>query len=118
MSKNTVFLILLVCGVAYCESYIGQNDLEARGKKKKKIALFVYIADLVLKKFFILKLVYAFIFWVVLHKAGYFLAWFASYLKEKKHHEHHDHHEYHGHDHHYDYQPAYGAYGPYRRKNH
>ncbi|KAL0850714.1 hypothetical protein ABMA28_006656 [Loxostege sticticalis] len=112
MCKSTVLAMLFLCFVAFCECYDGENEIEARGKKKK-IALFVYIADLVLKKFFILKLIYAFIFWVVLHKAGYFLAWFTSYLKEQKHHEHHDFH----HDHHYDYhQPSYG-YGPYRRKN-
>ncbi|CAH0727679.1 unnamed protein product, partial [Brenthis ino] len=92
-----------------------ENEIEGRGKKKK-IALFIYIADLVLKKFFILKLIYAFVFWVVVHKAGYFLTWFVSYLKDYKlkHHEHYDHHEYYVPHQHYEYGPP----GPYRKESH
>ncbi|XP_038220807.1 uncharacterized protein LOC119838777 [Zerene cesonia] len=107
LARSSILLFLLyfvlVCGA------VSESDVEARGKKKK-IALFVYIADLVLKKFFILKLVYAFAFWLVIHKAGYFLAWFISYLKEQKNYHHHPHHDYVPH---YDH-----SYGPYRRESH
>ncbi|XP_052750177.1 uncharacterized protein LOC128200524 [Galleria mellonella] len=105
MCSRTV-IVLFLLSVAFVFTIAEQNDIEARGKKKK-IALFVYFADLVIKKIFILKLIYAFVFWVVLHKAGYFLGWFASYLKEKK---EDDHHHY-GHHHHYE-----PPYVPYRRK--
>ncbi|KAL4703480.1 hypothetical protein ACJJTC_018559 [Scirpophaga incertulas] len=105
--KLMITLVIIYSYVVCCEC-AGTAEVEARGKKKK-IAIFVYIADLILKKFFILKLVYAFIFWVLLHKAGYFLTWFAGYIKEQKH-EHHFEHP------HYEQQPSYG-YGPYRRQN-
>nr|XP_053613910.1 uncharacterized protein LOC128677228 [Plodia interpunctella] len=99
MNLRSSVLILFILSVTIC--YVaGQNGVEPRGKKKK-IALFVYFADLVVKKIFILKLVYAFVLWVVIHKAGYFLAWFASYLKAQKKDQHYEH------DHHYDHQPSY-----------
>ncbi|XP_028036205.1 uncharacterized protein LOC114247432 [Bombyx mandarina] len=106
--KIIVLFIILTSIAVFCE---GSEEIEARGKKKK-IALFVYFADIVIKKIFVLKLIYAFVFWVVLHKAGYFLSWFASYIKEQKHeyHDHHDHHEYA----HHDYGPNYG---PYRKQS-
>ncbi|CAG4953713.1 uncharacterized protein LOC123692834 [Colias croceus] len=107
LARRSILLFLLY-SVIVCEA-VSENDVEPRGKKKK-IALFVFIADLVLKKFFVLKLVYAFIFWLVIHKAGYFLTWFISYLKEQSHHHHHPHHEY---GPHYDH-----SYGPYRRESH
>ncbi|KAG6441932.1 uncharacterized protein LOC115448926 [Manduca sexta] len=109
--KSVIVLLTLSCYVV-CDATSG--EIEARGKKKK-IALFVFFADLVLKKIFILKLVYAFILWIVLHKAGYFLSWFATYLKEQKH-NYHEYHDYHGP--HHEYGPSYGhGYGPYRRQN-
>ncbi|CAH0695559.1 unnamed protein product [Spodoptera exigua] len=65
----------------------------------------VYFVDLVIKKIFILKLIYAFAFWLLLHKAGYIFGWFLSYIKEKpEYHGHHDHHHI-----------EYGPPGPYRR---
>ncbi|XP_072937532.1 uncharacterized protein [Epargyreus clarus] len=101
--------------------------IEPRGKKKK-IALFVYFADIILKKIFIFKLIYAFIFWLVIHKAGYFLTWFISYLKEQKRdHDHYVPHYDHGPSYgpHYDHGPSYEphydhgpGYGPYRRESH
>ncbi|CAH2050949.1 unnamed protein product, partial [Iphiclides podalirius] len=85
----------------------------------------VYWADIVIKKIFFLKLFYAFVFWLVIHKAGYFLSWFVSYLKEKKneHHEYHDHHDHYSPHQYYEYGPP-GSYGPpghyvpYRRQSH
>ncbi|XP_059046953.1 uncharacterized protein LOC131842438 [Achroia grisella] len=106
MCSKTI-LVFLMLSVVFAFTMAEQNDVESRGKKKK-IALFVYFADLVIKKIFVLKLIYAFVFWVVLHKAGYFLTWFASYLKEKKEDDHHHHH-----GHHY---PDAPPYIPYRRK--
>ncbi|XP_069361842.1 uncharacterized protein [Maniola hyperantus] len=97
-----VMVLLFVSSLAGCEAFDVGNEIEARGKGKK-IALYVYFADLVIKKIFILKLIYAVVFWIVIHKAGYFLSWFVGYLKEhKKNHEHHvpDH---------------YGHYGPYKK---
>ncbi|CAG9796313.1 unnamed protein product [Diatraea saccharalis] len=106
--KTIISVILLSYVIINCECS-ENSDVEMRGKKKKKIAIgLVYIADLVLKKFFFLKLAYAFVFWLVIHKAGYFLTWFASYLKEQKHH-HHEHP-------HYDYHPSY-SHGPYRKQS-
>ncbi|XP_075985544.1 uncharacterized protein LOC142982722 [Anticarsia gemmatalis] len=104
----TVLLVFLC--VVYSEG-LEQNEVEARGKKKK-IALFIYFLDLVVKKVFILKIIYAFAFWVLLHKAGWFFGWFVSYLKEQKH-DHVEHYEHHPHHHHYE---EYGPPGPYRRK--
>ncbi|GBP96699.1 hypothetical protein EVAR_70043_1 [Eumeta japonica] len=118
--------------VACCED--DELVAEDRGKKKK-YALFLYVAHLVLKKIFIIKIFYAFVFWVILHKAGYLFSWFISYLKDKKkeyveHHDHdhdHDHGHYHGHFHdsygpYYEYGSPYdngykGGYGHYKRKN-
>ncbi|XP_041975799.1 uncharacterized protein LOC121730725 [Aricia agestis] len=108
--------MLFVCALALsCFVAIEAHSVEARGKKKK-IALLIYFADLILKKVFIFKLVYAFIFWVVVHKAGYFLAWFISYLKQQKH-EHVPHHEYIPHHEygHHEYGPHHD-YGPYNRR--
>ncbi|CAG9582053.1 unnamed protein product [Danaus chrysippus] len=85
------FLLVLVLSFLVTASASSIEDLESR-EKKKKIALFIYFADLVLKKIFIFKIIYAFIFWLVIHKAGYFLSWFVSYLKDQKHH-HHDYHD-------------------------
>ncbi|CAK1602566.1 unnamed protein product [Parnassius mnemosyne] len=122
MNLKSILTIVLVFLTVTCNcNVIGYSDVdEARGKKKK-IALFVYWADIVIKKIFVLKLIYAFVFWVVIHKAGYFLTWFISYLKEKKH-EHHDHHAHYIPHHHYDYEPpgSYGppSYEPYRRQSH
>ncbi|XP_013188004.2 uncharacterized protein LOC106132970 [Amyelois transitella] len=106
MKMRSTVLIMFILSVTIC-FVAGQNIEETRGKKKK-IALFVYFADLIVKKIFILKLIYAFVFWVVIHKAGYFLAWFTSYLKEQKVHDHHPTYHYDQHDHR---QPAYIAYG-------
>ncbi|CAH3953616.1 unnamed protein product [Pieris brassicae] len=98
-----VFLSVVICVVA-------DGEVEARGKKKK-IAFYVFLADIVLKKVFILKLIYAFIFFVVIHKAGYFLSWFVGYLKDQE--QHHHHYEYPSYGPHYDH-----SYGPYKRKSH
>ncbi|CAH2102008.1 unnamed protein product [Euphydryas editha] len=116
-----VFIMLLFSLITTCECL--ENEIESRGKKKK-IAWFVFFADIVLKKIFILKLIYAFVFWVVIHKAGYFLTWFVSYLKETKS-EHYDHHS-HYIPHHYEYGPhgpyrkegRYSPPGPYRKESH
>ncbi|CAK1540374.1 unnamed protein product [Leptosia nina] len=103
-------LFLLSLYIVICAASDGA--VESRGKKKK-LALFVFLADIVLKKVFILKLVYAFIFWIIIHKAGYFLSWFVSYLKEQ-----HHHHEYTPHFEH-SYGPQFeSSYGPYKRKSH
>ncbi|XP_061709221.1 uncharacterized protein LOC133519246 [Cydia pomonella] len=119
--RAKIVISFLICFVAVCDAFPESQSVEARGKKKK-IALFIYFADLVLKKFFILKLIYAFVFWLIIHKAGYFLTWFVSYLKEAKK-DHHDHDHVHYGPHHYDDGPSYGppsygpSYGPYKRKN-
>ncbi|OWR53383.1 uncharacterized protein LOC116778757 [Danaus plexippus] len=106
------FLLVLMLSFLVTASAFSTKDVESRGKKKK-IALFIYFADLVLKKIFIFKIIYAFIFWLVIHKAGYFLSWFVSYLKDQKLH-HHDHHDHHDH-----YLPHYDShYGPYRKQSH
>ncbi|KAJ0182220.1 hypothetical protein K1T71_001589 [Dendrolimus kikuchii] len=81
-----------------CEALQDEYQVETRGKKKKAAA-FVFIVDLIIKKIFFLKLAYAFVLWIVIHKAGYFLNWFVSYLKEQKkecphYHDHHDHYAY------------------------
>ncbi|KAJ8735985.1 hypothetical protein PYW08_006641 [Mythimna loreyi] len=100
MRQLTVLLVILY--VVLCEGL--QDAVEERGKKKK-IGLFIYFVDLVIKKIFILKLIYAFAFWLLLHKAGYIFGWFLSYIKEKpEYHGHHDHHH-----------VEYGPPGPYRR---
>uniref|UniRef100_A0A2A4JXS8 Uncharacterized protein n=1 Tax=Heliothis virescens TaxID=7102 RepID=A0A2A4JXS8_HELVI len=104
MRQLTVLLVVLF--VVFCEG--SDNAVEGRGKKKK-IGLFIYFVDLVIKKIFILKLIYAFAFWLLLHKAGYIFGWFLSYIKEKpEYHGHHDHH-------HIEYGHEYGPPGPYRR---
>ncbi|KAJ8735919.1 hypothetical protein PYW07_007539 [Mythimna separata] len=99
MRQLTVLLVFLY--VVLCEGL--EDAIEERGKKKK-IGLFIYFVDLVIKKVFILKLIYAFAFWLLLHKAGYIFGWFLSYVKEKENHGHHDHHP-----------VEYGPPGPYRR---
>ncbi|XP_045772362.1 uncharacterized protein LOC123872217 [Maniola jurtina] len=110
MVLNVMVLLFVSC-LARCEAFDVRNEIEARGKGKK-IALYVYFADLVIKKLFILKLIYAVVFWIVIHKAGYFLSWFVGYLKEyKKTHEHYAPH-YYGH-----YGPYRKMSGPYRRAN-
>ncbi|CAH0592746.1 unnamed protein product [Chrysodeixis includens] len=108
MRWSTVLLVVLY--FTLCEGL--ENAVEGRGKKKK-IALAIYFADLVIKKIFILKLIYAFAFWVLLHKAGYIFGWVLSYFKEQKH-EYHEYHGHHDHDHHH---IEYGPPGPYRRKS-
>lgn len=102
-AKNNINFILCIVILRYGLFLIRKNLIN-------HITIPVYFADLVVKKIFILKLAYAFIFWVLIHKAGYFLTWFASYLKEQKHHQH-EHHDYHGPPH--DYEPSYA---PYRRQ--
>ncbi|CAH2235983.1 uncharacterized protein LOC120630973 [Pararge aegeria] len=105
MGLNAIFLLFL-SSLAACDAFNVENEIEARGKGKK-IALYVYFADLVVKKIFILKLIYAVVFWIVIHKAGYFLSWFIGYLKEqKKSHAHHEH-----------YAPHYYGHGPYRKES-
>ncbi|CAB3241268.1 unnamed protein product [Arctia plantaginis] len=99
--------VLLVCLLVAFSEGSEDNSVEARGKKKK-IALLIYFLDLVVKKIFIVKIIYAFAFWLLLHKAGYFFGWFVSYLKEQK-------HEYHHHPHHH--YEEYGPHGHYRRQN-
>ncbi|KPJ10157.1 hypothetical protein RR48_04980 [Papilio machaon] len=128
MSIKSILLLITLSLVAFCNGALSEHNdvIEGRGKKKK-IALYVYWADIIVKKIFVLKLIYAFVFFVVIHKAGYFLSWFISYLKEQK----RDHHEYHHiPHHHYDYGPpsSYGPHssygppssygGPYRRESH
>ncbi|XP_026317886.1 uncharacterized protein LOC113228738 [Hyposmocoma kahamanoa] len=112
MLSKTLTILCIFSLIALSDAFEHNQNIESRGKKKKKFAieLFVYFADIVIKKIFILKLVYAFVLWCVIHKAGYFLGWFVSFLVEKKdrHHEHHEHVP------HYDH---YGHYGPYRRQN-
>uniref|UniRef100_A0A2H1V7T1 SFRICE_030863 n=1 Tax=Spodoptera frugiperda TaxID=7108 RepID=A0A2H1V7T1_SPOFR len=104
----TVLLVFLY--VVFCEG--SEDAVEERGKKKK-IGLFIYFVDLVIKKVFILKLIYAFAFWLLLHKAGYLFGWFLSYIKDKPtYHGHHDHHTEYIETPHY---TEYGPSGPYRR---
>ncbi|KAG7310307.1 hypothetical protein JYU34_003063 [Plutella xylostella] len=122
MSFRNVLVVFALSCVVFGAALGDEGEVTARGKKKK-LGLFIFIADIIIKKIFILKIVYAIIFWIVIHKAGYFLTWFVSYLSDQKKefkevpHVHYGPHHSYGTPDYSSYGPPhdYSSYGPYKR---